>query len=69
VAFLCLFTAARLWAWGGPPHQQIVDAALTAIPASDRLPLRLGSETRHLRDTVEMGDWMNSLIVVRKTGT
>lgn len=62
----CVFGTVRLWAWGALPHQQIVDAALTAIPASDELPLRLGSEARHLRDTVEMADWMNSLIVVQE---
>lgn len=61
-----LMVVPRAHAWGGPPHQQIVDGALTAIPATDNLPLRFGEETRHLRDTVEMGDWMNSLIVVQE---
>ncbi len=56
----------KLFAWGGPPHQHIVDGALPAIPAEDHISLRLGSESRHLRDTVEMGDWMNSLIVVQE---
>ena len=58
--------APRLFAWGGLPHQQIVDGALTAIPADDHISLRLGPEAGHLRDTVEMGDWMNSLIVVQE---
>ncbi len=53
----------HLFAWGGIPHQQIVDGALTAIPADDQIAIRLGSQARHLRDTVEMGDWMNSLII------
>lgn len=56
----------RLFAWGGLPHQQIIDGALTAIPAEDHISLRLGEEAGHLRDTVEMGDWMNSLIVVQE---
>lgn len=56
----------RLFAWGGLPHQEIIDAALTAIPAGDQITLRLGGEAGHLRDTVEMGDWMNSLIVVQE---
>ena len=59
-------SASRLFAWGGLPHQQIVDAALRSIPADDLITIRLGSEVGHLRDTVEMGDWMNSLIVVRE---
>lgn len=59
-------TSKRLFAWGGLPHQQIIDGALSAIPAEDHLSLRLGSEAGHLRDTVEMGDWMNSLIVVQE---
>jgi hypothetical protein len=61
-----LLIVPHVHAWGGLPHQQIVDGALTAIPATDHLPLRFGDETRHLRDTVEMGDWMNSLIVVQE---
>src|ERR1700761_6492659 len=56
---------APLFGWGGFPHQHIMDGALSAIPESDRIGLRLGSETRHLRDTVELGDWVNSLIVVQ----
>src|SRR5690348_12458021 len=56
----------RLFAWGGLPHQQIVDGALSAIPAEDHLSLKLGGEAGHLRDTVEMGDWMNSLIVLQE---
>ena len=64
--FIALLFCPRLFAWGGPPHQQIVDGALTAIPAEDHISLRLGNETRHLRDTVEMGDWMNSLITVQE---
>ncbi len=66
-AATCLFVVAKLFAWGGLPHQHIIDAALTALPANDRPSLRLGSEARHLRDTVEMGDWMNSLIVVQES--
>jgi hypothetical protein len=58
--------APRVFAWGGLPHQQIIDGALTAIPARDHISLRLGPEAGHLRDTVEMGDWMNSLIVVQE---
>lgn len=56
----------KVFAWGGLPHQQIVDGAFTAIPADDHISLRLGPEAEHLRDTVEMGDWMNSLIVVQE---
>lgn len=64
--FAVTLSALRLFAWGGLPHQQIIDAALTAIPAGDQITVRLGGETGHLRDTVEMGDWMNSLIVVQE---
>lgn len=72
--FLVLFVAViagavltpKVFAWGGLPHQQIVDGAFTAIPAGDHISLRLGPEAAHLRDTVEMGDWMNSLIVVQE---
>jgi hypothetical protein len=66
VCTVLVVLAPRLFAWGGPPHQQIVDGALTAIPAGDHISLRLGEDTWHLRDTVEMGDWMNSLIVVQE---
>ncbi|WP_213807139.1 carboxypeptidase-like regulatory domain-containing protein [Granulicella sp. dw_53] len=52
-----------LRAWGGTAHSFIIDAALTSIPAQDRIAIRLGSEVRHLRNTVQMGDWVNSLIV------
>lgn len=66
-AFLAaLLLASKLFAWGGLPHQQIIDGALTAIPAEDHISLRLGAEAGHLRDTVEMGDWMNSLIMVQE---
>lgn len=63
---ISLLLSPELFAWGGLPHQQIVDGALTAIPADDHISLRLGPESGHLRDTVEMGDWMNSLIVVQE---
>src|SRR6185437_1253111 len=63
---ISLLLSPELFAWGGLPHQQIVDGALTAIPAGDHISLRLGPESGHLRDTVEMGDWMNSLIVVQE---
>lgn len=66
VLLLALVSSPKLFAWGGVPHQQIVDGALTAIPADDHISLRLGPESGHLRDTVEMGDWMNSLIVVQE---
>jgi hypothetical protein len=62
-AFIAGVAVPYLFAWGGIPHQQIIDGALTAIPADDQIAIRLGSQLRHLRDTVEMGDWMNSLIV------
>jgi hypothetical protein len=58
-----LLPARRLLAWGGTAHSCIVDAALASIPAQDRIAVRLGGEVRHLRNTVEMGDWVNSLIV------
>lgn len=63
---VALLPAAKVLAWGGLPHQQIIDGALTAIPSDDAISLRLGAEAGHLRDTVEMGDWMNSLIVVQE---
>ena len=61
-----LLATTPLFGWGGYPHQYILDAALSAIPENDEIGLRLGSETRHLRDTVELGDWVNSLIVVQE---
>lgn len=66
VLLAIVLMAPDLFAWGGLPHQQIIDGALTAISADDHISLRLGGEAGHLRDTVEMGDWMNSLIVVRE---
>ena len=66
-ALLGPLLTAPLFGWGGLPHQQIMDAALSAIPESDAIGARLGSEAQHLRDTVELGDWVNSLIVVRET--
>ncbi len=65
-AIIAHFSPPNLFAWGGILHQQIVDGALTAIPPNDQINIRLGSQVRHLRDTVEMGDWMNSLIVVQE---
>jgi hypothetical protein len=65
-ALVGIFAVAPLFGWGGYPHQFIVDAALSTIPESDEIALRLGRETRHLRDTVELGDWVNSLIVVQE---
>lgn len=64
--FITSLVPSSLFAWGGLPHQQIIDGALTVIPADDHISLRLGPEAGHLRDTVEMGDWMNSLIVVQE---
>jgi hypothetical protein len=61
-----ILTTVQLFGWGSFPHQHITDAALSTIPESDEIALRLGSETRRLRDTVEMGDWVNSLIVVQE---
>jgi hypothetical protein len=71
VSILCFIASAGvaphlLFAWGGLPHQQIIDGALTAIAPDDQITLRLGSEVGHLRDTVEMGDWVNSLIMVQE---
>jgi hypothetical protein len=63
---LALFPLRSLLAWGGPPHSFIIDAALTSIPAQDRIAIRLGSEVRHLRNTVQMGDWVNSLVVAHE---
>jgi len=65
-AMIAGFSPQDLFAWGGILHQQIVDGALTAIPPDDQITIRLGSQARRLRDTVEMGDWMNSLIVVQE---
>ena len=56
----------RMWAWGSTSHAFIIDAALTALPSEDKLSVRLGGEARHLRQTVQMGDWMNSLIIMRE---
>jgi hypothetical protein len=66
VLLLAIVTGVPLWGWGSTAHTNIIDAALTAIPSEDGLTLRLGSEARHLRDTVQMGDWMNSLIVIHE---
>ena len=66
VLLVAMVTGVRLWGWGSTAHTNIIDAALTAIPPEDGLMLRMGSEARHLRDTVQMGDWMNSLIVMHE---
>lgn len=63
---LVLLPVRPLWAWGGTSHSFIIDAALTAIPAKDRIAIRLHGEVRHLRNTVQMGDWVNSLIVAHE---
>lgn len=63
LTILFLLPIPHLRAWGGPAHSSIIDAALTAIPAQDRIAIRLGGEVRHLHNTVQMGDWVNSLIV------
>jgi hypothetical protein len=63
---LFLLLTHPLWAWGGTTHSYIIDAALTAIPAEDRIAIRLNGEVRHLRNTVQMGDWVNSLIVAHE---
>jgi len=67
VLTLSAFIIAKpLWAWGGPQHSDIVGAALTSIPADDHLGYRLGNEAWHLRNTVQMGDWVNSLVTVNE---
>ncbi len=66
IVFAAGFIPAYLHAWGGIPHQQIIDGALTAIPADDQIDVRLGSQVEHLRDTVEMGDWVDSFVVVQE---
>jgi hypothetical protein len=68
LGFVLIWSLATMpvFGWGGFPHQHIMDAALSTIPESDEIGLRLGSETRHLRDTVELGDWVNSLIIIQE---
>jgi hypothetical protein len=66
VLSLVLLLVRPLWAWGGTSHSFIIDAALTAIPVEDRIAIRLGGEVRNLHNTVQMGDWVNSLIVARE---
>ncbi|MEG9436486.1 Ig-like domain repeat protein [Edaphobacter sp. HDX4] len=66
LTILILMPVRSLRAWGGTPHSFIIDAALTSVPAQDRIAIRLGGEVRHLRNTVQMGDWVNSLIVDRE---
>jgi len=61
---LSLTGLSLLLGWGDKPHHDIVDAALSALPAEDRLVERLGSEARKLTTLVMMGDWKDSTFAV-----
>ncbi len=54
-----------LWSWG--PHPEIVDAALAALPASDRLSERLGADAGRLRLYVWLGDWKDLVLEIQES--
>jgi hypothetical protein len=66
ITFFGAILVTRLWAWGAAPHSYIIDAALTTIPPEDHLAFRLGNEARHLRNTVQMADWQDTLVVANE---
>lgn len=61
-----LLTAAPAVAWDSKIHPGIVRAALSSIPIEDRMLARWGDETWRLRQYVQMGDWVNALVVQRE---
>jgi len=61
---LTLTGVSLLPGWGDKPHHDIVDAAVSALPAEERLVERLGSEARKLTTLVMMGDWKDSTLSV-----
>ncbi|HEY3840858.1 MAG TPA: hypothetical protein VGL72_30000 [Bryobacteraceae bacterium] len=61
-----LLAAAGLNAWDSKIHTGILHASLMAIPAEDRIQERLGEEAGRLRQYVQMGDWVNTLVSQRE---
>lgn len=57
---------ASLFAWGSAIHSGIIQAALMAIPAGDRIQERWGDEAWRLREYVQMADWINTLVSQRE---
>lgn len=62
-AVLCAPQAA---AWDSKIHPGIVRAALSAIPPEDRLREKWGAEIWRLQQYVQLGDWINALVVQRE---
>jgi hypothetical protein len=65
VAILIL-AAAPLLAWDSKIHTGILHASLMAIPPEDRIQERWGVEVWRLREYVQMGDWINTLVSQRE---
>ena len=63
IAALCIAPAV---AWDSKIHPGIVRAALSAIPPEERLRERWGDEVWRLQQYVQLGDWVNALVVQRE---
>ena len=59
-ALLC---AAPAGGWDSKIHPGIVRAALGALPAEDRLRERWGDEAWRLQQYVQLGDWVNAVVM------
>src|SRR5689334_6738198 len=65
-AIVALCCVVHLFGWGDKPHTDITDAALSTIPAEDRIFARLGAEGNRLRMYVHLADWVDSLVEVNE---
>ena len=63
---IALVPAGTLIAWDSKIHTGILHATLMASPAEDRIQERLGEEAGRLRQYVQMGDWVNTLVSQRE---
>ncbi len=54
-------------AWDSRIHPGIVKAALSSLPAEDRVLARWGDEAWRLLQYVQLGDWVDTLVVQRES--
>src|SRR5436309_363331 len=64
-----LCCAGVIWAWGSKPHADIVNAALSVLPAEDGLLERLGENGPRLTAFVQMGDWNDCYVEMAERWT
>ena len=65
VAIFCLLAVlvpSNVPAWDSKAHSAILDGALTAVSARDRLAERLGQETWRMRYYAQMADWWDCFV-------